>query len=243
VEEKVKLRVLVIVKAYPEPSITHGSTVCVAGVTVPEGRWVRLYPVRYVRLPKDRQFAKYQPIDVDTVKAEKDPRPESYRVDEESIRLVGDPIETKRGWAERKMHLANATFSSLCELQRVQRVEGASLGMVRAREVLGFRRVEADEEKFRKAAAEAGLRRHQLSRTQIVTSATNSPRTYAAYRTTPRDVGRAIRGNRGIYHYRRSARDRERPQEGASVAEQADKTAPPAAVGRVGERAASTLNL
>jgi hypothetical protein len=41
--------------------------------------------------------------------------------------------------------------SSLCELRRLQKVEGKSLGMIRVGGVTGFRTVEADEEKFRQA--------------------------------------------------------------------------------------------
>ena len=36
-----------MVKAYPEPSKTYVETVCVAAITVPDGRWVRFYPIRF----------------------------------------------------------------------------------------------------------------------------------------------------------------------------------------------------
>jgi hypothetical protein len=150
VEERVRLNVLPIVKAYPEPSTTYGSTVCVAGVTIPEGQWVRLYPVRFSELSSGG-FSKYQPIEVTAVKSSKDYRPESYRVDEGSISVVRETVNTKNAWAERKRLLAEAPFASLCELQRAQKQDGSSLGMIRVKEVKGFRTVEADEDKFKKS--------------------------------------------------------------------------------------------
>ena len=147
-QEKVSMRVLPVVKAYPEPSETYGETVCVAAVTIPDGRWVRLYPIRFNDYPTEKKFKKYQIFDVDAVKAEKDPRPESYRIEEESIRLLGEPVGTGDGWAERKRLLRRATVSSLCELQRLQKVEKKSLGMIRVREVTGFVRNEADPDKY-----------------------------------------------------------------------------------------------
>jgi len=42
-----RLRVLVLVKAAPQPSRQYGDTVCVAGVTLDaESQWVRLYDIR-----------------------------------------------------------------------------------------------------------------------------------------------------------------------------------------------------
>lgn len=84
VEER-KLRVLPIVKAYPEPSEKYGTTVCVVGVTIPDGSWIRLYPIRFMQLNESQRFKKYQIIDVVATKSQKDSRPESYRVDEKSI--------------------------------------------------------------------------------------------------------------------------------------------------------------
>lgn len=145
------LRVLPVVKAYPEPSEKYGTTVCVAGVTVPEGLWVRLYPVRFMQLNENQRFKKYQIFEVVATKSEKDFRPESYRVDEETIRVVGQPVGSGGNWSERKRLLAKAPVVSLCELQRLQRTDHTSLGMIRVREITRFRTVEADKEKFDKA--------------------------------------------------------------------------------------------
>ncbi len=142
---------LPVVKAYPEPSKKYGTTVCVAAVTVPEGRWIRLYPMRLTHYLEEKRFKKYQMFDVLAQKDHKDPRPESYRVDEDTIKLVGKPVGTSHGWSERKRLLADAPVSSLCELQRLRKVGGRSLGMIRIGEITGFDTVEADEEKYEQA--------------------------------------------------------------------------------------------
>lgn len=62
-------RVLITVKAAPNPSVTYGETVCVAGVRLgdlgPTG-WIRLYPINFRHLPKaTEQFKKYDIVTVD----------------------------------------------------------------------------------------------------------------------------------------------------------------------------------
>lgn len=148
--ERTKLRVLPVVKAYPEPSRKYGTTVCVAGVTVPEGKWVRLYPIRFTELSEDRRFKKYQIFEVVAAKSENDSRPESFQVDEDTISVAGQPVGPGGNWSERKRLLAAAPVVSLCELQLLRKAERASLGMIRVREVTNFRIVEANEEKYEK---------------------------------------------------------------------------------------------
>ncbi|MDQ2710039.1 MAG: hypothetical protein M3Z25_21535 [Actinomycetota bacterium] len=47
------MRVLVTVKAYPQPSRSYGETVCVAGVRIdtPTPSWTRLHPVACWKRP------------------------------------------------------------------------------------------------------------------------------------------------------------------------------------------------
>jgi hypothetical protein len=145
--KRVKLHVLPVVKAYPEPSTKYGETVCVAGVTIPDCRWIRLYPIRFTNYPKEKQFSKYQPFEVMAVKSA-DPRPESHKIDEDTIEITGDVVDTRYAWSERKRLLADAQVSSLCDLQYLQKREGKSLGMIRVAEVTGFDTAPTDEEKY-----------------------------------------------------------------------------------------------
>ena len=84
-------RILVVVKTYPNPSQAHGETVCCAGVDLETGRWVRMYPITFRRLA-DNRFRKYQVIECQATKPRNDARPESLRVDQDSIKLIGQVV-------------------------------------------------------------------------------------------------------------------------------------------------------
>jgi hypothetical protein len=55
--------VLITAMTYPLPSQSCQEVVCTAGITE-AGEWVRLYPVDYRYQPKERQFHKYQWVEV-----------------------------------------------------------------------------------------------------------------------------------------------------------------------------------
>jgi hypothetical protein len=74
-------RILITVKTYPTPSMSYTETVCVAGVDVATGEWVRLYPVPFRDLPGYQQFSKYSIVEVDVRKHTSDPRPGSHDPD------------------------------------------------------------------------------------------------------------------------------------------------------------------
>ncbi|MCK6212303.1 hypothetical protein KZX45_17305 [Georgenia sp. EYE_87] len=61
-----RIKVMIVVKAAPQPSRTYGDTVCVAGIAIVPGppRWVRLYPVPFRYLDGEKRFRKYDIVDV-----------------------------------------------------------------------------------------------------------------------------------------------------------------------------------
>jgi hypothetical protein len=127
--------ILVVVKTYPNPSQAYGETVCCAGVDLDSSRWVRMYPITFRRL-SDRRFAKFQRITCRAVRPRSDSRPESWRVDQDSIELVGNPMATgAQGWP-RRMRLLPAPARSLEEIQSAQRADGTSIGMFRPKKIL-----------------------------------------------------------------------------------------------------------
>ena len=67
-------RVLITVKAYPLPSKKYGDLVCTAGVLA-SGEWVRVYPIPFRMLPNERQFTKFQWIELDLERRENDSDP------------------------------------------------------------------------------------------------------------------------------------------------------------------------
>lgn len=128
------LRVLITVKTYPVVSERYDELVCTAGVSPGLG-FVRLYPVRFRYLPYGQQYRKYQWIEVDAVRNPKDSREETYLPDSESISLVGRPIDTANGWAERRRIVLPWLSQSIERLTE----QGRSLGIVKPAEVLDLK--------------------------------------------------------------------------------------------------------
>src|SRR5690348_807429 len=83
-----RARVRILVKAYPQPSRTYEETVCVAAVSEDGRQMLRLFPIRYRNLPKDRQFDRFDLVDLVLETPRDDHRPESRHVVEDSIRVV-----------------------------------------------------------------------------------------------------------------------------------------------------------
>ena len=73
-------RVLIPVKTYPTPHARHHESVCTAGINE-AGEWRRLWPILFRFLEKERQFRRYEWIEVDIRKQTGDPRRESHVVD------------------------------------------------------------------------------------------------------------------------------------------------------------------
>lgn len=118
--------VLITVKTYPNPSTKYRETVCVAGVTCEEG-WIRLYPITFRHLPKDKRFKKHQIVEVRMVK-HSESRPESYRPDQDSLKL-NQVLSTSNHWKLRRDWLLPTVSGSMCEIAKLQRENGKSLGM------------------------------------------------------------------------------------------------------------------
>ena len=93
-------RVLITVKTYPLPSRKTIEASCTAGITE-DGKWIRLFPLPFRYLEYTKRFKKYQWIEANLTKAT-DPRPESYKIDLDSIKLIGKPVPTSNNWEVRK---------------------------------------------------------------------------------------------------------------------------------------------
>jgi len=92
---------------------------------------VRLYPIPLRYLDDRRYFRKYQWIEADVRRADEDPRPESYRIRVDDIR-VGDQIGTERGtWRQRATWILvpENLFDSVESLQARQAEDNTSLGL------------------------------------------------------------------------------------------------------------------
>jgi hypothetical protein len=81
-------KVSILVKALPQPSKQYGETVCCAGVTV-DGRWKRLFPIRYRHLSGGSSFARWDWVTFRYRRPTTDTRAESCHVFEDSIAING----------------------------------------------------------------------------------------------------------------------------------------------------------
>ncbi len=122
-------KILIVVKTYPHPSTKYKEIVCTAGITE-QGKWIRLYPIDYRYLTYAKWYKKYQWINVTIEKNQTDFRVDSYRPDTNSIRTLGNPIDTRKNWeARKKLILPTITFNSLEEVQDAYKSSGVSLGI------------------------------------------------------------------------------------------------------------------
>ena len=117
-------RTLVLVKALPHVGKGKGEIVCCAGVT-PEGEWRRQYPVRFRHL-RDKKFSRWQWIEYDWRRSKPDPRPESRRVQEDTIQ-IGNTMPPR----ERAPFLAPIIVGSVTEAAQ----QGKTLALVRPRDI------------------------------------------------------------------------------------------------------------
>jgi hypothetical protein len=132
------MRVLIAVTAAPNPSQTHGETVCVAGLRLDPGheQWIRLCPVNLRHLGGDR-FRKYDVLDIVAApQTRNDQRLESWAPELGTLDRVGH-ID---GWPRRMAHMAPFVRADMCAMVDAarQNPRAASLGLVRPVEVLGF---------------------------------------------------------------------------------------------------------
>jgi len=127
-------RVLITVKAYPNPSKKYGETVCVAGVDINTLQWVRLYPIPYRDLENEKKFEKYSIVEVNVRKATDDTRPESYKVDVGSINII-DRLDSKNNWEKRKPFLLPTISPSFCSILEESQQNNKSLGMFKPERV------------------------------------------------------------------------------------------------------------
>ena len=122
-------RVRILVKAYPQPSTKYEETVCCAGIDEETRELLRLFPIRYRRLAPPNRFDRFDQVEMTMTKASSDPRPESFHVNEDSIRLT----ETSSKLSPRSKVQLWAPFvaESLTALQDEYQATKRSLGIIR----------------------------------------------------------------------------------------------------------------
>jgi len=130
-----KIKILITVKTYPTPSGRHREIVCTAGVKE-DGSWVRIYPIDYRCRDYSQRYKKYQWIEVEVIKYNKDPRPESFKPVSD-IKILGNPVGTKQNWAERGKYVLSKGVKTMCWLQK-QSQKDISLSVIKPLKIKDF---------------------------------------------------------------------------------------------------------
>jgi hypothetical protein len=133
-----RTRVLIWGKTYPELSAHYTETVCTGGVRE-DGRPIRLYPVPLRYLVGEQQYRLYDIVDVGIARSSRDNRPESFKVEAQSIQVVGHVDSDPQEWAARRDWIGRDTswhFDSVEALHTRHRETGLSMGLVRPGEIV-----------------------------------------------------------------------------------------------------------
>jgi len=131
-------KVFITVKTYPTLSKKYDELVCTAGI-LDDGSWVRVYPLPFRKLDYEKKYKKYQWMEAPMVKNDSDPRPESYKItDIDQVKLIGEPVGTKQGWAERKNIVFghNNACSDLADLIEQAKNNELSIAIFKPTEIL-----------------------------------------------------------------------------------------------------------
>lgn len=95
-------KVLITVKTYPTLSVKYDELVCTAGF-LEDGSWIRIYPIPFRKKSFEEQYEKYDWIETDLVKNEKDFRKETFRpVSYDTKIKVLNHLGTDPYWSLRK---------------------------------------------------------------------------------------------------------------------------------------------
>lgn len=135
----IKKKVLITVRTYPVPATKSIEVSCTAGITE-DGKWIRLFPIQYRFLDYDKRFRKYQYIQASVTKSTSDIRPESYKIDTDTIQILSEVIPTDNNWELRKAKVFPLKSNSLCFLQAKRNADKEpTLGFFKPKSITALR--------------------------------------------------------------------------------------------------------
>ena len=127
-------RALIVVRTYPTPAKSGVEVSCTGAIT-DKGKWLRLFPVPWRYLAAEQQFRRYQWVEVAVTKAS-DPRPESYKLKQNGIKILSDPLPTDHAWRARKDVVFPLRAHCLCCLAKQRGTHGhPTLGIFRPKTI------------------------------------------------------------------------------------------------------------
>lgn len=142
-------KILISVKTYPTLSEKYDELVCTAGF-LEDGSWIRLYPIPFRKLADRRQYRKWEWIELDLIKNERDFRRESFRpydMDGE-IRILNRIGTSPKEWRERKDIVLRNVYYDMDVLisEARDKTIGTSLAVFKPSEIIDFFWEEDDRE-------------------------------------------------------------------------------------------------
>lgn len=138
-----KTKILIAVKTYPTISVDQADEiVCTAGIDE-NGNWIRIFPIPFRKLAYEKQYAKYQWIEIDMIKNAKDFRPETYKprdVDNPDFIKIHNKINTKNNWQVRKNIVLKNVYNDISKLIKEAKSDKkfTSLAVFRPTEIIDF---------------------------------------------------------------------------------------------------------
>ncbi len=129
---------LILAKTYPTPSKGSVETTCVAAVSE-NGELRRVFPVPFRLLPDEKQFKKWQWVTASFRPPTDDQRPESRRIDVDSLAVGEQVVKGKKAdWVERIRWIEPHILPSFTALEERRQTTGETLGFLRPSRLLGL---------------------------------------------------------------------------------------------------------
>ena len=125
-------RFLILVKTYPVPSASNFEIVCTAGMDTETNRLARLFPLPFRTMDEARHFKKWDWVEANVTPG-RDGRPDSFRVDATTIRVVGHEA-AGANWSRRMRLVEHLIAPSYETLAKQQEENGTSLGLIKPAE-------------------------------------------------------------------------------------------------------------
>lgn len=142
-------KVLIVAKTYPTISVKYDELVCTAGFKE-DGTWIRIYPIQFRKKTYEQQYSKYDWVEIDLVKNEKDFRPESFRPYSENseIKKVGQIASDGGAWNERRKFVLSNFYTNLTDLieDAKNKEKYISLAVFKPNKIIDFKVEEVERE-------------------------------------------------------------------------------------------------
>lgn len=142
-------KVLIAVKTYPTLSSKYDELVCTAGF-LEDGSWIRIYPIPFRKLEYDKQYSKYDWIEVDLERNTSDFRLESHKPKtfEKNFKKIGEIKADGNTWIERRGIVLKNIHTNMTELigQAKDTKKYTSLAVFKPKEILDFKIEKVDRE-------------------------------------------------------------------------------------------------